>query len=184
MFYAQFLDLSMFLQYLEQISGFFLTWTDKIQISRFSRFPGSAGNPNIKLPYQAIGQAPSFLTIWVVPPGQWPSVSSVKHNFHQILIFLYHYSYIASAILSTILLSWIIKPVFHSPKFTFFPHIIVVYIQFIILIEKYFLMDVIRAFVIKIESKLTMKYLLGDSSIFMIGRRTMEYMQGGSIFSQ
>ncbi len=41
MFPAKFLVLSYFF---EQNTGYFWTWTDKIQISRFSTFPGSNGN--------------------------------------------------------------------------------------------------------------------------------------------
>ncbi len=41
-FSAIFLVLSRFSHFLEQIPGYFWTWTDKIQISRF---PGSAGGP-------------------------------------------------------------------------------------------------------------------------------------------
>ncbi len=44
-FSAKFLVLSRFSHILGQIPGNFWTWTDKIQISRFSRFTGSAGNP-------------------------------------------------------------------------------------------------------------------------------------------
>ncbi len=45
MFSAQFLVLSRFSYRFGQIPSYFWTWTDKIHISRFSRFPGCAGNP-------------------------------------------------------------------------------------------------------------------------------------------
>ncbi len=45
MFPAQFLVLCRFSYCFGQIPGYFYTWTDKIHISRFSRFPGCAGNP-------------------------------------------------------------------------------------------------------------------------------------------
>ncbi len=44
-FSAKSLILSRFSHVLGQIRGYFWTWTDKIPISRFSRFPGSTGNP-------------------------------------------------------------------------------------------------------------------------------------------
>ncbi len=44
-FFAKFLVLSRFSHFFGQIPGYFCTWTDKIQISRFSRFPGSTMNP-------------------------------------------------------------------------------------------------------------------------------------------
>ncbi len=37
--------LSTFLHFWWQFPGYFWTWADKIQISRFSRLPGSTGNP-------------------------------------------------------------------------------------------------------------------------------------------
>ncbi len=45
MFSAKFLVLSQFSDFWGQIQDYFWTWTDKIIISRFSRFPGPAGNP-------------------------------------------------------------------------------------------------------------------------------------------
>ncbi len=42
---AKFFVLSRFSHFLGQIPDYFWTWTYKIQISRFSMFPGSAGNP-------------------------------------------------------------------------------------------------------------------------------------------
>ncbi len=43
-----------------QIPGYFWTWTDIIQISRFSWFPGSAGNPEYRL-YELTYHIPSKL---------------------------------------------------------------------------------------------------------------------------
>ncbi len=54
-FSAKFLVFSRFSHFLGQIPGHFLTWTDKIQNSRFSRFPGSAGNPVYKITCSAEG---------------------------------------------------------------------------------------------------------------------------------
>ncbi len=45
-FSAKFLVLSRFSHFLGQIPGYFWTWTDTIPIFRFSRFPGSTGNPD------------------------------------------------------------------------------------------------------------------------------------------
>ncbi len=50
-FSAKCLALSRISHILGQIPGYFWTWTDKIQ---FSRFPGSAGNPVISKPFPRI----------------------------------------------------------------------------------------------------------------------------------
>ncbi len=53
-FSIKFLVWSRFSHLLGQILGYFWTWTNKMQISRFSWFPGSTGNPVIS-PLQTYG---------------------------------------------------------------------------------------------------------------------------------
>ncbi len=62
-FSAKFIVLSRFYHFSAQIPGHFWTWTDKIQISRFSRFPGSAGNPIVRIPCTAPGDSPLTINI-------------------------------------------------------------------------------------------------------------------------
>ncbi len=77
--------LSRFSHFLGQIPGHFWTWTDKIQISRFYRFQGSAGNPVIQMSL-FVGDYGIITVQWTTPWLINPSLLRVAWLEHRMII--------------------------------------------------------------------------------------------------